>query len=352
MRCLSEKDSVSKQETGYDTGRNYNPVSIPAANVLTLPRISPEIPLVYADSCNAKVLDLGKALIENGVPLENTEAKTILQIIWEGLDHFVNEAFHGIETPASFTFDVEDYSYNVNDIDNVMSFYVNANLDSVPCFVCKDKIEEMHRKGNGLIEFALCLLYKSPVSVMTPADFMYIVSCTEWMGFDDDTEYVEEMCADGTNREDIDVLTMEDVLKVVPKWAIDASYMDIIDSRSNVVEGTLTQKEIHLLHLLDELHAVCKRILLTESKYQINRGDHEYSAIMFMDDAETNGLYYHVIDQLYQSNMEGDQRYLFLFELQMVNPCKNTKEWMSIIMDMGIAWRLINQILPLIGESI
>ncbi|MBU2750588.1 hypothetical protein HER14_06435 [Acidithiobacillus thiooxidans] len=318
----------------------------PAAHVLSLPSLSPEIPWIYSESCNAKILNLGKSLMEIGVKLEDSESQSIQEIVHTATEKFMDEIFgHHLD----------DLHIEENEGDDTLILTFSLPLEDAPTFVCHEKLQAMHQKANGLVEYALNTLYRSPISVMTPGDLMGVIEMVEWLGSDDETEYLLEMEADGIPEEDVNVLRKTDVLQVIPQWTLDACYAKT-DLRIQVKEKSLNRQERELLKLLDQLSQMTPVKIPSKpnryEKYGLTQGYSQFAGIMLMDNGEPGGLCYQMLDHLYQRGMEsGEAEDNAVFMLD-ITPQENVRDWVELLQDCSTILTLIHRILPFLGEKL
>lgn len=343
MRKIPE-DSLY-EANGYASPAHHTEARCPeiAPNVLSLPRIDKKIPLVYAEPCDRKLLDLAKSMMTAGCEFEDVEYKPIHQIIHEGINQFIGDIV------GDYISELYVEKWDGGKIN--LSF--NFPLDQSPAFMCHDRLKSMQETGKGLVEYALSVLYHSPVPVLTPGDFMTLIEMIEWLGFQDESEYIAEMMSDGeTSEEDIDCLRLENVLKVIPQWSLDACHSDPQEMRQKVQIKQLNNEDKKLLSLLDRLMKITQ-VEMTEAKEgRLYHGYNEFTAIMFMDDASEGGMYFHIIDNVYRGSMESSEHEdNSLFSL-IIDPEEDAAKWITLIRQCREVMTLVHSILPLLGEKL
>lgn len=341
MRLLPDYHLPTPGVEGGTLAPHEDPIPVTITpHVLSLPSIDPAIPLIYSEFCNSKLLGLGKSLMAAGCPLEDTENKTIQQIIHEGVNRFIGEIVG--EHIAELSIEDDDGA--------MLTLAFNMPLDGSPSFLCGDQLNTMHNTGKGLVEYALSALYKSCIPVMTPGDCMNVIQMIEWLGAADEKEFFAEMMDESVPEEDFDVLRLEDVLKVIPQWSLDACYADPKTLRGNVKVDRLDKEEKKLLAMLDQfVQLMVVDMADSKGKYLLCNGHNQFAAIMFMDDASRGGMYYQMLDHLFQQSMESSESEDNSLFMLCIDPHQEAHDWVELLRQCREAFSLIYRILPFLG---
>lgn len=302
-----------------------------AASFLSLPKLGEEVVATYRNELDLDLLELGKRMLKNGIPLEDTPKKSLLKILEEGLQKALQPHYAEI-THASMVVTANEHAAELT---------VFSEMDAAPSYYTRKKMDDLRSISPPLAwYFWNTMEYASSViPLLTPNWFMAIVSYVEWMGSENEEEYILEMMSEDIPEDEIDVIRLKDIeSRVVRPWELRASGIksqNIYRVRQRVHVSDAYQP---LLKDLDQLRDTVQRIHEHPAYGHLSSGQNHF-AIMPVLDGNDHGLWYRVIDNMYQNMMQGDNEEEFLFQITIdLTKGQDNAEWLDLLHQIGGLW--------------
>ena len=319
--------------------------------LLSIPKISPEVPGVFSEPCHPVFLEFGKLLVHHGIAISNDEDVCIRNLVENAFDGHMQTLFHFLDDDHIATVSDRDADgYSLADDASSLCLAFSLDLTSAPSFMVRDKMNEIRKRNPPLAWYAWSVLQRVShiIPVLTPDWFMEIVSYTQWMGEPDESFYIDEMVMEGIEEADISVITYAEVMKVIAPWSLSACRSKPEKIRRHIQPLRLAREDYQLLERLDALHASAVKIHGHPMHHQLESFAKEFAAVLFFDDANRGGLCWQVLDDLYRGNMEGGSDcYVF----RMVFKPSEEPLLFEFLDDISRLWESLLQVLPLIGET-
>lgn len=333
-------------------------VPIAPSTILTIPDIDKLVPVRFTESCHSLYREFGKRLMELGT-LEDESTKTLPTIIREGWSHYVASLSDKPFSRLHFQVTVgkgDPYTYGDSLDVEQLGLYFWCDLTDAPVSIVKDRLEGLRRRNPPLAWLVLSVLENAStlLPVMTPYWFVQLVEHTQWMGDADESLVISEYLADGVNLDDINVLTREEVFKVLPHWASRACHAISSSLRRKVTRCPLNDADAGLLALVDQIQDLTQSMEAEQDFIRSHRsisGD-SFAALLFFDDGNAGGLFYRILDDFYRNQAEGDSE-TYLLRISF-NPA-DSRETEQTLRVMRAIFRLaehMEDILTIIGDPL
>lgn len=327
-------------------------------NPLSLPALHPDIPYRFDQTLRAPFLNLGKRLLRMGVEMHDDPDKDIAEIIETGMLQVLQQVCEVPDLPCLYV-TMETKSSLMYQTEEIEEGYVGLtfalSLDEAPAYLMPAALYRLKQKNPALAWYFWSALEKAStlVPILTPSWFLSMVEHYEWMGFEDESEYMEEMYAQGAEPEDIQVVKRKDVMLMLQPWTLRACASKPQTVRKHLHAETLDPKGTQLCKLLDACVSLSTEITATDIHREGHSlSGHQFAVIPFMDSGERGGLFYQILDMAYRDGMEnGEDDFLFRVSLDPLQDEANDHVF-THIGRVAQLWKTIQRIFDLTGEPL
>ncbi|MHB1642504.1 MAG: PRTRC system protein F [Acidithiobacillus sp.] len=333
-------------------------VPIAPATVLTIPDIDKRVPVRFTETCQALYREFGKRLMELGY-LEDESTKTLPTIIGEGWSRYVASLTDKSFTRLHFQVSVgegDPYTYGDGLDDGQLGLYFWCDLTEAPVTIVKDRLESLRRRNPPLAWLVLSVLEDAStlLPIMTPDWFVQLVEHTQWMGDADESSVIAEYLAEDVNLDEINVLTRDELFKVLPHWANRACHAVSGSVRRKVIRCLLNDADAGLLALVDQIQDLIQS-LTTERAFIRNHhtiSSYSFAALLFFDDGNAGGLFYRILDDFYRNQSEGDSE-TYLLRIAF-NPAdsRQTEQTLRVMRAIFRLAEHLEDVLTIIGDPL
>lgn len=337
---------------------NTASVRVAPSAVLTIPSISRQVPTHFAETCQPVYREFGKRLMEMGY-LSDDSKKSIPTIINEGWSQYVDSLSNQPLSGLHFAISVSKGDGNPNGEelgDGHLCIHFWCDLTEAPGFRVKDRLETMRQRNPRIAWLALSALQDASryLPIMTPDWFMSLVEESQWMGEEDESVVIKEFMREGEDPDDIDVLTRDEVFKVLPRWANRACHAKYERVRRKITSSALNEEDSSLLAKLDSLQDLIQGLNTDHdfvgTHHDISRN--AFASLLFFDNGNIGGLFVRILDDFYQNLSEnGYDSYLIRIAFHPTDS-RETEHALHVMRTIFRMAEYLEDILTIIGDPI
>ena len=328
------------------SGQTQTPIS-PAASSILIPAIHKEVPYRYIDNEHPDLLELGKMMLRIGLPIENAEHKGVSAIITEAWDKQFDVLFKDAPDFASAIFRTGASGEPYNDFnigEGEIGLFIDLDLTCADGPRVRNKIDAIHKMNPVVAWYFWSVLQDISkfLPILTPINFLGIVEHSQWMGESDETGVIESYLEDGVPSDEINVITLVDVMRTIRPWEIRACRANSISVRKRICMDAISDDLRVLVQELDAIHDISTTLQNDEfAKKSLCTSWYQFAVTPVLDDRD-HGLWWQVMDDFYRGEMESDgDRYLAKI---VFDPRLTGLELVSTMRKLGHLWSQVRQL--------